>query len=106
MSKHSIDTFRPLHDQIVLKIRERDERSKGGIYIPSTAKDQELAWVADVRAVGPGRILESGRRLEPAVRVGDTVILGKYMGSEIEFEGEKYVIVREEHLLAVVDKQE
>jgi len=106
MSKHSIDNFRPLHDQVVLKIRERDERSKGGIYIPSTAKDQELAWVADVQAVGPGRILESGRRLEPGVRVGETVILGKYMGSEIEFEGEKYVIVREEHLLAVADKQE
>jgi chaperonin GroES len=95
--------LRPLHDQIAIKLKERAERSKGGIYIPPNAKDQELAWLADVVAVGPGRILESGQRVKPNVSVGDTVVLGKYMGTEIRLKDEDYIIVREEHILGIVE---
>jgi chaperonin GroES len=100
----TVKDITPLHDNVVLQIIERNERSKGGIYIPPNAKDQELAWKAEVLAVGPGRLLDNGRRVEPDVRKGDTVILGKYMGNEVEIDGHKVVIVKEEHLLGVIEE--
>jgi len=98
---NTIQEIKPLHDNVLIQVIEREGVSKGGIYIPPTAKDHELSWRASVIAVGPGRLLENGRRVEPNVRVGETVLLGKYMGTELEIEGIKYVIVKEEHILGV-----
>ena len=100
MSKTVAD-ITPLHDNVLIQVIEREGRSKGGIYIPPTARDHDLSWRASVIAVGPGRILDNGRRVEPDVKTGDVVVLGKYMGTEIDLEGIKYVIVKEEHILGV-----
>jgi len=97
----TVKDITPLHDNVVIQVIEREGVTKGGIYIPPTARDHDLSWRASVISVGPGRILENGRRVESDVRKGDTVLLGKYMGTEVELEGVKYVIVKEEHILGV-----
>lgn len=99
----NIEDIKPLHDKIVIRIVDREERSKGGIYLPPTVKDQTVVWQADVVAVGPGKLLEDGRRLEPSVKRGDRVILGKYLGKEMTLEDGKIVVIREDDIDAVVE---
>ena len=93
--------IRPLHDRVVIKRLKEEEKTKGGLFIPDTAKEKPVE--AKIIAVGNGKILEDGtvRRLD--VKPGDTVLLAKYSGSEIKIDGEEYVVLREEEILAVID---
>jgi len=95
-------TLRPLGDRIVVKTIEEEERTQGGIYLPDTAKEKPQQ--GEVIAVGPGRVLENGQRVELEVKVGDRVIFAKYGGTEVKLEGEEYLILRESDVLDVVDR--
>ena len=91
--------LRPLADRVVLKPIQAEEKTKGGIVLPDTAKDKPQE--GEVIAVGPGRILDNGTKITPEVKVGDRVIYSKYSGSEVKIDGEEYLIVRESDILAV-----
>ena len=90
--------IRPLSDRVVLKPVMAEEKTKGGIVLPDTAKDKPQE--GEVVAVGPGRI-EEGKRVEPEVKVGERVIYSKYSGTEVKIDGDEYLIVRESDILAV-----
>ncbi|HPH29722.1 MAG TPA: co-chaperone GroES [Pseudomonadota bacterium] len=93
--------IRPLHDRVLLKRKSEEERTAGGLYIPDSAK--ERANQATVIAVGKGRILPDGKVAPLTVKAGDTVLFGKYAGSEIKLDGEEHMIMREDEILAVLD---
>ena len=93
--------FRPLHDRVLFKRLETDEEQvRGGIIIPDTAKEKPQE--AEVVAVGPGKIQDSGERQAMDVKAGDRILVGKYSGSDIKIDDEDYVILREDEILAVV----
>lgn len=94
--------LRPLDDNIVIKPAEAEEKTAGGIVLPDSAKEKPLR--GEVVAVGPGRILKSGKRLEPSVKVGDVVMFGRYSGTDVKVEGVEHKIVREAELLARIEK--
>jgi chaperonin GroES len=94
--------LRPLDDRVVIKQSEAKEKTAGGIYLPDTAK--EKPQIGKVIAAGPGKTLDNGKRSQMSVKKNDEVIYGKYLGNEVEIEGEKYVIVRESDLLGIVEK--
>lgn len=94
-------SLRPLHDRILVKRIEPDETVKGGIIIPDTAKEKPQEGL--VIAVGNGKILENGSRLEMSVGEGDHILFGKYSGTEVKIDGEEYLIFREEDVLAVTE---
>ncbi len=94
--------IRPLHDRVVVKRLEYDEEEvRGGIIIPDTAKEKPQQ--AEVVAVGPGKLKEDDSRSTMDVKVGDRVLVGKYSGSEIKFDGDELVIMREDEILAVLN---
>ncbi len=93
--------LRPLHDRIVAKRIEQAEEVRGGIIIPDTAKEKPQE--AEIVAVGPGKLDESGNRTPMDVKAGDRVLIGKYSGSEIKIGDEDLVILREDEVLAVVE---
>ena len=88
----------PLDDRVVLQRLEAEEKTQGGIVLPDTAKEKPQK--GKVIAVGPGRLLDDGTRAAMEVKVGDTVLFGKYAGSEITLDREDYVIMKESELLA------
>ena len=93
--------IRPLHDRVLVKRLESDEEQvRGGIIIPDTAKEKPQE--AEVVAVGPGKIQDSGERQAMDVKAGDRILVGKYSGSDIKIDDEDYVILREDEILAVV----
>ena len=91
--------IRPLQDRIVVKRIEGESKTKGGIIIPDSAKEKPVQ--AKVIAVGNGKVLKDGKVRPVDVKVGDTVLFGKYSGSEIKLDGEEHLIMREDDLLAV-----
>lgn len=91
--------LKPLGDRVVVKVMEQEERTKGGIVLPDTAKERPQQ--GEVVAVGPGRILDNGQRVAPEVKVGDVVIFAKYGGTEVEVDGEEYLVLRESDILAI-----
>lgn len=92
--------IRPLSDRVLVKrLDEAEEQSVGGIIIPDTAKEKPQE--AEVVAIGPGR-LEDGNRVAPEVNKGDKVLIGKYSGTEVKVDGEDYLIMREDDILAIV----
>jgi chaperonin GroES len=91
--------IKPLADRVVVKPITQEEKTKGGIVLPDTAKDKPQE--GEVIAVGPGRILDNGTRLNPEVKVGDRVIFSKYSGTEFKLDGVEYLILRESDILAV-----
>ena len=93
--------FRPLHDRILIKRLEKGEEVRGGIIIPDSAKEKPQQ--GEVKAVGSGKLLETGQRTPPEVRPGDRILFGKYSGSEIKLDGEEYLILKEDEILAVVE---
>lgn len=95
--------LRPLGDRVLIKRGKRDERSAGGIIIPETAADQERCWQGEVLAVGPGERLDNGMILEPRVKTGDKVLVGKYQGTTVELDGEELVVVRGGDIHGVVE---
>ena len=92
--------FRPLHDRVVVRRIAAEEKTKGGIIIPDTAKEKPLQ--AEVVAVGPGRMTEEGKRITMDVKKGDKILIGKYSGTEVKIEGDEFVILREDDVLAIV----
>jgi len=93
---------RPLHDRIIVKRLEGEEKTKGGIIIPDSAKEKPIE--GKVIAVGNGKLLESGERVAPDVKAGDRVLFGKYAGTEIKVDGEEHLIMREDDILGVIEK--
>ena len=92
--------IRPLQDRVLIKRIDEQEQVRGGIIIPDTAKEKPQE--AEVVAVGPGKVNDDGKRVAIDIKVGDKVLVGKYSGSDIKIDGEDYVIVREDEILAVV----
>ena len=95
-------TIRPLHDRILVKREQEQERTAGGLFIPDSAKEKPIQ--AKVIAVGNGKIAEDGKVRPLDVKAGDTVLFGKYSGSEVKIDGEEHLILREEDVLAIIDK--
>ena len=92
--------FRPLHDRVVVKRVDADEKSKGGIIIPDTAKEKPSQ--GEVIAVGPGGRDESGNIVKPDVKAGDRVLFGKWSGTEVKLEGEDLLIMKESDIMGVI----
>jgi chaperonin GroES len=92
--------IRPLQDRVLIKRIDEQEQVRGGIIIPDTAKEKPQE--AEVIAVGPGKVNDDGKRVAVDIKVGDKVLVGKYSGSDIKIDGEDFVIVREDEILAVV----
>ena len=90
----------PLGDRVLVKPMEAEEKTKGGIVLPDTAKEKPQQ--GEVTAVGQGKVLENGEVRPLDVKVGDKVLYGKYSGTEITIEGEEYLIIREDDILAIV----
>ena len=91
---------RPLHDRILIRRIEEKETVKGGIIIPDTAKEKPQE--GQVLAVGNGKILENGTKVPLDVKVGDKILFGKYSGTDIKIDGQEYLILREDEVLAIV----
>jgi len=94
--------IRPLHDRVILKRLEEENKSKGGIIIPDSAKEKPAQ--GEVIAVGDGKILETGTKIGMNVKVGDKVLFSKYAGTEVKVDGEELLIMREEEILGVIEK--
>ncbi|MBN2105695.1 co-chaperone GroES [bacterium] len=92
--------LKPLEDRVVIQPAPPDEKVQGGIIIPDTAKEKPQR--GKVVAVGPGKASDSGQIVKMTVKVGDTVLYGKYSGTEVTVDGEEYLIVRESDILAIV----
>jgi chaperonin GroES len=92
--------LKPLADRVIVKPLEAEEKTKGGIILPDTAKEKPIEGT--VIAVGPGKVSEDGKTVKPEVKVGDKVLYGKYSGTEVTVEGEEYLIMRESDIFAVV----
>jgi chaperonin GroES len=94
-------SIRPLHDRVLVKRVKEEEKTKGGIIIPDTAKEKPIE--GKVVAVGNGKILETGETRSLEVKKGDRVLFGKYSGTEVKIEGEEHLILREDDILGVVE---
>jgi chaperonin GroES len=92
--------FTPLHDRVLVRRIEGEEKTKGGLIIPDTAKEKPSE--GEVIAVGEGARKESGERIEPVVKAGDRVLFGKWSGSEVRIEGEDLLIMKESDILGVI----
>ncbi len=93
--------IRPLHDRILVQRLEEEEKTKGGIIIPDTAKEKPIE--GKVVAVGNGKMLENGEVKPLDVKVGDKVLFGKYAGTEVKIGGEEYLIMREDDILGIIE---
>ena len=92
--------LKPLADRVVIKPSPAEEKTKGGIILPDTAKEKPV--IGEVVAVGPGKVAEDGKKILPEVKTGDKVLYGKYSGTEVTVEGEEYLIMREADIFAIV----
>jgi chaperonin GroES len=93
--------FRPLQDRIIVKREEEEQKTKGGIIIPDTAKEKPIR--GKVIAVGNGKVLEDGKVRPLDVKAGDVILFTKYGGTEIKIDGEEFLIMREDDILGVVE---
>ncbi len=94
--------IRPLQDRIIVKRLEGEEKTKGGIIIPDSAKEKPME--GKIIAVGKGKLNDNGERVAPDVKAGDTVLFSKYAGTEVKIEGEEHLIMREDDILGVIEK--
>ena len=94
--------IRPLHDRILVRRLEAEQRTKGGIIIPDSAKEKPIE--GEVVAVGNGKVLDDGNVRALEVKAGDRILFGKYSGTEIKIEGTEHLILREDEVLAVVER--
>lgn len=95
--------LKPLSDRVVVKPLEEEERTKGGIVLPDTAKEKPQH--GEILAVGPGALDENGKRLPMDVKVGDRVLFAKYAGTEIKIDEEELLILRQSDVLAIVERE-
>lgn len=93
--------IRPLHDRVIVRRKEEERTTAGGIVIPDTAAEKPIQ--GEVMAVGKGKILENGEVRALDVKVGDTVLFGKYSGTEVKVEGEDLLVMREEDIMGVIE---
>jgi chaperonin GroES len=93
-------SIRPLNDRIIVRRMEEQEQMRGGLYIPDTAKEKPQE--GEVLAVGNGKLLDNGQRIAIDLKAGDRILFGKYSGTEIKLDGEEYLILREDEVLAVI----
>ena len=93
--------LRPLHDRVIVKRVEEEEKTEGGIIIPDSAKEKPIE--GEVIAVGNGKLLDNGKKLPLEVKKGDRVLFGKYAGTDIKIEGEERLIMREDDIIAIVE---
>jgi chaperonin GroES len=93
-------TLKPLGDRVVVKPKPKEEQTKSGIVLPDTATEKPQQGT--VLSAGPGRLLDTGKRVEMDVKPGDEVLFAKYAGTEVKLDGEEYMVIRESDLLAVV----
>lgn len=96
--------FRPLHDRVLIRRIEEAETVRGGIIIPDSAKEKPQE--GEAIACGNGKVLDNGHRVALEVKAGDRVLFGKYSGNEIKLDGEDFLILREDEILAILDKNE
>jgi chaperonin GroES len=94
--------IRPLQDRIIVKRVEEEEKTKGGIIIPETAKEKPME--GEVIAAGTGKILENGKKQPLEVKSGDRILFGKYSGTEVKIDGVEHLIMREDDVLGVIEK--
>lgn len=95
-------SIRPLHDRVILRRIEQDQKTAGGIIIPDTAKEKPIQ--GEVVAVGPGGRDDSGKLIPLDVKVGDTVLFGKWAGTEVKLSGEDLLVLKESDIIGVVEK--
>ena len=95
-------TLKPLHDRLIVRPAQAEEVTKGGIILPDTAKEKPVQ--GEVLAAGPGKLDEAGKLAPMGVKVGDSVLYGKYSGTEISLDGEDVLIMRESDVFAIVEK--
>jgi len=93
--------FRPLHDRVLVRRSEEEERTAGGIIIPDTAKEKPMQ--GEVVAVGPGARNDKGEIIAPDVKAGDVILFGKYSGTDVTIDGEELVIIKESDVMGVVE---
>jgi chaperonin GroES len=93
--------LKPLQDRILVQRVKEEEKTKGGIIIPDTAKEKPIE--GKVIAAGKGKLNEEGKRIALEVKKGDRILFGKYSGSEVKIEGEEYLIMREDDVLGIID---
>ena len=93
--------LKPLHDRVLVKRLEEEEKTKGGIIIPDTAKEKPIR--GEIVAVGPGKTGDDGKRIEMSVKVGDKVMFNKYAGTEIKVDGEEHLVMREDDIVAIIE---
>ncbi len=91
----------PLRENVVLRRLDAEEEKIGSIIVPDTAKEKPMT--AEVVAVGAGKVLKDGKRQAPEVKIGQTVLIGKYSGSEVKLDGDDFLIVREDEILGIVE---
>lgn len=94
-------SVKPLEDRILIKPIEPETKTASGIYLPESAKEKPMQ--GKVVALGPGKLLDNGERVAPSVKKGDTVVFGKYAGTEIEIKNVRHMIMRESELLGVIE---
>jgi chaperonin GroES len=94
--------LKPLHDRVVVKRVKEEEKSKGGIIIPDSAKEKPIE--GQVVAVGNGKVLEDGTLRALDVKAGDRILFGKYSGTEVKIDGEEHLILREDEILGVIER--
>jgi chaperonin GroES len=92
---------RPFHDRLIIQTLEEEEKTKGGIIIPDTAKEKPVE--GKVIAVGPGRIKKDGTKIPLEIKKGDRVLYAKYAGTEIKMDGEEYLMMKEDDILAIIE---
>ena len=93
--------IRPLQDRVIVRRVKEEEKTKGGLYIPDTAKEKPIE--ATVIAVGNGKVLEDGTVRKLDIKAGDRILFGKYSGTEVKIEGEEHLILREDDILGVIE---
>ncbi len=94
-------SVKPLEDRILIKPLDPETKTASGIYLPESAKEKPMQ--GKVVAIGPGKMLDNGERVQPSVKKGDTVVFGKYSGTEVEIKNVTHLIVRESELLGVIE---
>ena len=92
---------KPLHDRVIVMRVEEEEKTKGGIIIPDTAKEKPVE--GEVVAVGDGKVADDGKKIPLEVKAGDKILFGKYAGTEIQIDGEEHLIMREDDIIAIVE---
>ena len=93
--------IRPLHDRVVIKRLDEERTTAGGIVIPDSATEKPMR--GEVVAIGPGKMLDSGNVIPMGVKQGDTVLFGKYSGTEVKISGDEFVVMREDDIMGVIE---